>query len=370
MKQKFSRILCLALALVMALSLCACGKDKASDDPNHFDFGKYTLDYKGACIMYNEYGEDALVLTFRFTNNSKEDASYGWSIYEKVIQNGAELESTYVVTDWETYESVSESYFTDVAPGESIEVRLPYKITGTDAVEATLSDLWDNHIYTITVNPAELEREDNSNPDGDDSSLYNFDSVDATPTEEETESAVAAYTDWWDGDWYGWWSISGGTGDYEDAVGYWWDVCARIVAYDAHSGMMVIWDDDDRSKDNACGLVEVSFNEAGTGAHGTMMAESGAFMDQILGHADWIVDPGLEKVDDLIWIDGTYDGENGSCSYEIFLRPWGVTWDDMTEEVTGYDNSLPNSYDWYLSFVNAGQPMPDSFDANVDGANP
>lgn len=202
MKQKFSRILCLALALVMALILCACGKDKASDDPNHFDFGKYALDYKGACIMYNEYGEDALVLTFRFTNNSKEDASYGWSIYEKVIQNGAELESTYVVTDWETYESVSESYFTDVAPGESIEIRLPYKINGTDAVEATLSDLWDNYTYTITVNPAELEREDNSNPDGDDSSLYNFDSVDATPTEEETESAVAAYTDWWDGDWY------------------------------------------------------------------------------------------------------------------------------------------------------------------------
>lgn len=126
MKKSFSRFLCLALALVMALSLCACGKDKDkdSDDPNHMDFGKYTLDYKGACIMVDEAGDDSVVLTFQFTNNSKEDASYGWSIYEKVTQDGTELESSYVVADYDTYESVSENYFTDVAPGESAQIRL------------------------------------------------------------------------------------------------------------------------------------------------------------------------------------------------------------------------------------------------------
>lgn len=367
MKYSLSRFACLALALVMALSLCACGGgNKEPADPNHFDFGKYELDYKGACLMYNEYSEDALVLTFQFTNNSKENASYGWSIYEKVIQDGVELESTYVVTDWETYESVSENYFTEVAPGESLEIRLPFKINGTGTVEVNLSDLWDNYTYTITVNPAELEREDVGDPD--DSGLYS-DPVEGDPTEGDARPVEASFTDWWDGDWYGWWIISSGTGDYEDAVGYWWDVCARIVAYDTQSGAMVIWDDDDRSMDNACGQIQVSFNEAGVGEHGTMMAEGGAFMDQVLGHADWIVDPGLEKVDDLIWIDGSYDGENGSYSYEMFLRPWGVIWDDITEEVTGYNNPLPNTYDWYLGFVNAGQPMPDSFDATVDGGS-
>lgn len=367
MKQKFSRFLCLALALVMALSLCACGKDKGSDDPNHLDFGKYTLDYKGACIMVDEAGDDAVVLTFQFTNNAKEDASYGWSIYEKVTQDGTELESSYVVADYETYESVSESYFTNVAPGESIEIRLPFKLNGTGTVEVALSDLWDNYTHTITVNPAELERETVANPNGDIGGLDIFGSEGSDPTETEAQTATGTFVDWWAGDWYGWWIISSGTGDYSDAAGYWWDVCARIVTYDAQSGQIVMWDDDDRSIASACCVAQVSFNEAGTGEHGTMMSESGAFMDQVLGHADWIVDPGLEKVDDLIWIDGTYYGETGSYSYDIYLRPWGVTWDDITEEVTGYENPLPNTYDWYLSFINAGQPMPDSFDATVDG---
>ena len=35
MKKRKTRLLCLLLTLAMALTLCACGGDKASSDPNH-----------------------------------------------------------------------------------------------------------------------------------------------------------------------------------------------------------------------------------------------------------------------------------------------------------------------------------------------
>lgn len=160
MKMKLNRVLCLLLAVFMMVGLCACG-EKEPADPNHFDFGDYEVVYKGACIMYNESGEDALVMTFDFTNNSKDNASYGWTVYEKAMQNGVEMSSTYVITDMETYASVSEDFFTDIAPGKTIEVSTAFLLDGTDEVTMTLSDLWDKYVHTITIDPATLQRVEN-----------------------------------------------------------------------------------------------------------------------------------------------------------------------------------------------------------------
>ena len=49
----------------------ACGKDKAKDS-NLIKLGDYELLYKGACIMEDSDGNDAIVLTLDFTNNGKE----------------------------------------------------------------------------------------------------------------------------------------------------------------------------------------------------------------------------------------------------------------------------------------------------------
>lgn len=351
MKKRFSRVLCVLLALVMVIGLCSCGKDKKSDDPNHFDFGDYTVDYKGSCIMSSESGDDAVVMTFDFTNNSKENASYGWTIFEKAMQDGIEMTSAYVVTDMETYESVSVDFFTDVAPGNTIEVSTAYLLSGTSEVTLTLADLWDKYTYTITVDPATLSRTEND-------SSGSLDGASGLPE--------SSFLNWWNGDWYGWWVIKDGSGTYDEYDGYWWDVCAKIEAFDDLSGCIEIWDEEG-SYDDLCGAIEVSFSEAGTGDHGTMFSESGVFLDSELAHADWIVDPGLLDVDDLIWIDGIYYGDEGDYSYEIFLRPWGTLWDDITEDITGFAVSTPSSYDWYLNLVNAGNAMPNSFSETASG---
>lgn len=94
MKQTKTKLLCLILAALMLLSdLTACGKDKEGKDSNLIKLGDYELLYKGACIMEDSDGNDAIVLTLDFTNNSKENASYLWSVDETVMQNGVELEA-------------------------------------------------------------------------------------------------------------------------------------------------------------------------------------------------------------------------------------------------------------------------------------
>ena len=125
MKQTKTKLLCLLIAALMLLSLAACGKETTKDS-NLIKLGDYELLYKGACIMEDSDGNYAIVLTLDFTNNGKENASYLWSIDETVMQNGVELEAATVFADYDTFETVIEGQFTDVAPGATLEVRTAY----------------------------------------------------------------------------------------------------------------------------------------------------------------------------------------------------------------------------------------------------
>ena len=159
MKQTKTKLLCLLLAALMLLSsLTACGKDKEKDS-NLIKLGDYELLYKGACIMEDLDGNDAIVLTLDFTNNGKENASYLWSVNETVMQNGTELEIATVVADYESYETVINSQFTDIAPGTTIEVQTAYVLRDpTGTVEATFEQIFGKKSGKITVDPSTLSR--------------------------------------------------------------------------------------------------------------------------------------------------------------------------------------------------------------------
>ena len=66
---KRTRLFCVLLAAAMLLSLAACGKGTPAES-NLIKLGDYELLYKGASIMEDSDGNDALVLTLDFTNNS------------------------------------------------------------------------------------------------------------------------------------------------------------------------------------------------------------------------------------------------------------------------------------------------------------
>ena len=327
MKQTKTKLLCLLLAMPMLLSsLTACGKDKAKDS-NLIKLGDYELLYKGACIMEDSDGNDAIVLTLDFTNNGKENASYLWSVNETLMQNGVELEAATVFADYDTFETVIEGQFTDVAPGATVEVRTAYLLQDTTSpVEATFEQFFGKKSGKITIDPSSLNREASA--------------ADTTGGEPPVDSALTsdpsetgdALLDWWNGEWYGWWKMSGCYGYYESMEGKWWDVCGVIDIGTDYTGTITLWDED-YTRSEPMASAQVSLSEAGTGEHGTVMSEGGWFTNVALEHADWIVDPGLLDYDDMIWISGDYEDGDDEFHYDIYLRPWGLYWDDMEEDM-------------------------------------
>ena len=339
MERTKTKLLCLLIAALMLLSLTACGKE-ATKDSNLIKLDNYELLYKGACIMEDSDGNDAIVLTLDFTNKDKENASYLWSVDETVMQNGVELEAATVFTDYDSFETVIEGQFTEVAPGTTVEVKTAYVLKDVAAkVEATFEQLFGKKKGTITIDPATLKRE----------TADNMSSNTTLPATTGNE-----LLDWWNGEWYGWWKMSGCYGSYESMEGNWWDVCGDIDIGTDYSGTITLWDED-YTRSEPMAFVQVSLSEAGTGDHGTVMSEGGWFTNVALEHADWIVDPGLLDYDDMIWISGDYEDGDDEFHYDIYLRPWGLYWEDMEEDAYPYRYT-----DWYLPLIDAGKSMPDA----------
>ena len=285
------------------------------------------------------------------TNKEKENASYLWSVNETLVQNGTELEVASIITNYDALETVIDNQFKEVAPGATLEVRTAFVLMDTTSeVKATFEDLLGSKNGTITIDPSTLSREEAAETESE--------------SESESEATMSAANqdpllDWWNGEWYGWWEMTGCSGEYESMEGQWWDVCGVIDIGTDYTGVVTLWDES-YTKSEPMVTAQVSLNEAGTGEHGTLVSESGWFTNVALEHADWIVDPGLMEREDMICIDGWYEDGDDEFHYEFYLRPWGHRWGDAGEDV------LPYFYtDWYLPLIEAGKFMPDSFDSEA-----
>ena len=348
MSKTMTRFLSLLLIAVLAISLCGCGGEGKKTESNQIKLEDYELLYKDACIMTDSDGNDAVVLTLDFTNNSKESASYIWSINETLVQNGEELEVAAVITDYASFATAVDKQFEDVAPGETLEVQTAYVLKDATApIKVTFEQLFGKKNGTITIDPAVLSRETSAESTG------------------STNTALPAPTgdallDWWNGAWYGWWTMTGCSGSYESMAGQWWDACAVIDIGMDYTGTVTIWDED-YSRADPMSQATVTLNSAGVGEHGTVMSESGYFTNLPLEHADWIIDPAINSrfpdVENMICIEGWYEDGEDEFYYEVYLRPWGQLWDDFAAD---YPDDVPYYYDdWYLPLVESGSSMPD-----------
>ena len=347
MKQTKLRILSALLAVLMLLGLAACGKAEPSD-PNKIKIGPYELFYKGAKIMTDYDGNDAIVVTLDYTNNSKEANSYLWSFVETVKQNDTELTGATIFLSEDSFDTVTDSQFSEVAAGETLEVQLAYVLADlTSEVELQWEELLGAKSGKLTIDPTTLTREE------PEAAAQPDDSTDDA-TADTAAPAGDALLDWWNGDWYGWWTMYGCYGSYEGMDGMAWDVCGTIDIGEDYTGTVTLWDED-YTKAEPMASADVSLSEAGTGEYGTVTSEGGYFTDIPLEHADWIVDPGLSEVEDLLWITGFYENGEDEFTYEIYLRPWGASWDDLSEDVQPLYYS-----DWYLPLIEAGAAMPDA----------
>ena len=180
-----------------------------------------------------------------------------------------------------------------------------------------------------------------------------------------TEGEPVSTAQWWEGDWYGWWILQNGTGTWESFKGSYWDTCARIWVEDDGTGYIELWDKD-------CGEGErfaystLDFLTGGISeGPGCMVSREGAFWDQEMPDGAWVVYPDDSPmgpaVDRAICILGTYedpDDSGDTFDYEIYLRPWGLEWEDVRGADTSempYDDMMPAYYDsWYLPLIRAG----------------
>lgn len=284
-------------------------------------------------------GNDALVVTLDFTNTSSSNESYLWTLSETAIQNGEELEIATVYVSEDSFDTVIDSQFDDVAPGKTLEVKSAFVLKDMSKVEVTFEESFGSKSNKITIDPSTLSR-------GSASSTSN---TGKNPTQTGSEMK-----DWWNGDWYGWWKMTECAGYYEGMDDSRWDICGVIDIKSDNTGTVTLWDED-YSKSNPMAEASVSLLDDGMGEHGTMISKSGRFTNIDLSQEDWVVNPVAMEVDDLICIDGYYENGEDEFYYEIYLRPWGLYWDELDA------NSRPAYYDsWYVPMIESGEYMPDS----------
>lgn len=188
-----------------------------------------------------------------------------------------------------------------------------------------------------------------------------------TPAEPEPDEPSAA--DWWQGDWYGWYAVTDASDDLAEWIDQAWDACARITA-EGKSGTLSLWDADCAPAERTL-TAQVRFSDGLTDA-GCMTLKSGTILGCKLTDGIRSVDPAQSEVsrfDHMICIAGSAaDSKNPDSwfSFRIYLRPWGMRWDDVADgDVSGclYTDMMPPGYSsWYLPLLERGLLYaPDSF---------
>ena len=176
-------------------------------------------------------------------------------------------------------------------------------------------------------------------------------------------------SDWWKGDWYGWWVVYDAGGSYlkEGYANQAWDACATIQT-DGDDAYLEIWDED--GDDVAWAELRLG---PGLSDRGCMTNTDGTFYNSEIAEGEWVLDPAGELsagFDELFVIHGTYTRPSNTddwLEYYIYLRPWGTRWDDIesgdTSDMIYPDDMMPINYEsWYLPLIEAGESMPESFE--------
>lgn len=123
--------------------------EEPSDDGTVYvqdgNLGNFVCNVKESVITTDYEGNPALVVTYEFTNNSDEAASFDLSIADTAFQNGVSLEMAFM--DDLEYEDK------EIKPGVTIDVQKAYVLNDTEnSVEIELSELFNMDSATsVTV---------------------------------------------------------------------------------------------------------------------------------------------------------------------------------------------------------------------------
>jgi len=173
---------------------------------------------------------------------------------------------------------------------------------------------------------------------------------------------------WWEGDWYGWWTVTQGRGYYAQWTEWCWDCCATVTLTADAEAAITLWDSDS-SFESPLAKAELILRP-GQSDKGSMVSLGGMFMEDRIDFLQWKIDPetGVAAAyDQMICIEGTYQDPSSpedGFDYLFVLRPWGVTWEDVQTAEGIYEDMMPVFYtQWYLPLLEKGvQELPHSYE--------
>lgn len=319
-KRYIKQICCILTFVLVLCGLLACANPNANGSPDAELHGVYravSATYEEELYDAESVFEKAVSLTFR--NGGKgtidigsETEPFRWNLDGETltVKSGADV---FTGTLREGVFSVSDFLGTGIAVVFASE---------TKQTEAVLS-------ARQAVEDAEAARIAEANP---------------------TPEPLRYDPDWWTGKWYGWLVYTAGTGPYASDTDLAYDQIAEITA-DGDTGRIVLWSIDGSSEQPTAD-VQFVFG-AGESRAGSVTSVGGSFENFAIGFGSWRIDPAVSSVtmfSRMIEIKGTsYDTEGQSVSYSIYLRPWGMDWEDVRASIpnaeTPYENMMPIEYD-------------------------
>lgn len=152
--------------------------------------------------------------------------------------------------------------------------------------------------------------------------------------------------EYYEGDYYGWWSYADVIVGDPEMEGAWWDCCMSVDLYADGTGTLTIWDED-YGKDDPLAVVDVTVSV--TDGVARFASEEGQFMGYPVEHADWLFYSDDTIYENAFGFYAMYADSEAEIECYFFMRPWGIVWDDADE------SDLPYYYsDWYLPLIEEG----------------
>lgn len=160
----------------------------------------------------------------------------------------------------------------------------------------------------------------------------------------------------WNKSFYGWWKIGSASGEWQEYDGMWYDSFAVVQLDTDGKGDFIMWDEDSSYEEPIC---QIEVNAESVDMLNTV---KGAFMDCAVDSSNWRFDTVSSGFTDMIVCELAYSDSKGAFNAVVYLRPWGIVWEDVEAEAP---ELLPYYYkDWYLPLVEAGSYMPMELEIN------
>lgn len=150
MKKRLSMILAILMVAVFAFFAVASSSEgeetkqedaKAEAQGTESNVGEYLVDIKSARLSEDYEGKPVVVITYGFTNNSDEAASFYLAFEDKVYQNGVGLEKAYILDDDDPYDDGNQ--MKDIKTGASLDVEVAYLLNDAETdVEVEVKELF------------------------------------------------------------------------------------------------------------------------------------------------------------------------------------------------------------------------------------